>query len=1209
MAKDELEVYEESLKCFVSKEGYKEKDLGVGLKVSRVARTGQISVCSPVLDMISLKTFVKHGIRRTSMNETFAYWFPLYLEKDSKSKLLHLGRNALSFICTGTTKKFAPDQISKVFVRAISTTFVEMVSGRRWPSVLMLRNIVYFHTLLLVFVQEYPEVRADFESKIKNFIESEDARHKTNFPNIIDLLVYLMATEKYSFADVIHAYTEEQLDRQVFWLLRKFPELESVKDKVVLDNDKKIIHFRSQVIGYHLVCFYKLYLDEARKSAKDWGAFLTMMEANHSKLPDKLETKIQNELKATLAGVEDYQDYWQYVGMKKTDEETIERLKQAMVNSRKKKYHGDVDTILSIKPVMEQITELQSKKTDVLDFWEEKTGKLVGVADGVWKDRVLERWNWTKRFTQFNKTEEISPAWLAEFTDGKMNYQYCLEIEDFADPVELYNQKCAMPEFSRHQPQIQDKYPSDQFKWVDLYVKLDVEETMRCLNVRPEFKRLYEKCDKLASYLKSISLYIIETTAIKSGYYYLTAVLGKLTHAKHMNFKPCLTTIVSIKASKAMKKGFTNLLTNNSSISSLTFRDMTWQSSLEVEESMYKVFECVPDLKSLSLYNAQLLFLRQGKILSHLLTTHVHIEELIIDNSLMSSEVGKELADGLMRCKKLRSLLIPNNKHALSTSVAGIVYNLAFSPKLEYLDIKGAMSSPPATLVENLGKLLSISGSLEWLGLEDTGIYGMLKWQTFFKSLGENTILKGINLNNNYAPAGDAAVHSGLGKAIGFNARAKGALEELHLSTGIKSFDKFVSSMRISNKCYEEEYGDRVKASKMGGEDLTFHFNCRLKMLDLSDGVINAASFNVDAWKRKQCKNLPDFRYLLSNCPSLTHLNLRNSNASSNFFDLFNLLLEEKNVCNLEFLDISRSTLTKSMIPTVGSIISRLPQLRVLNMSKCKLGVAGGHLLKKPFSECSKLEYLNLFNNLLDVDGLRSISQILATNKSLKYIDFGFNRLRDEGLKNVSKFLAQNSESSLEALGLRYNFLNENSVLEFLSNLKNSKIHTLFIKKNNIPQGSLTTIKEKALAVNPRFYCDMFDKLDITREDLLNRTIWVSDIPKIDKTSTANWFEKMRECGKIMNIRHRKGTNYPNKDKDIAFGFIEFASEESVMKALMMGKKKRKIGNSKITMYRAGSATYFYSKSCAAKDSKTNYAANNSKGAVRRKIQKGGFRR
>jgi len=422
---------------------------------------------------------------------------------------------------------------------------------------------------------------------------------------------------------------------------------------------------------------------------------------------------------------------------------------------------------------------------------------------------------------------------------------------------------------------------------------------------------------------------------------------------------------------------------------------------------------------------------------------------------------------------------------------------LAFSPKLEYLDIKGAVSNPPAKLVENLGKLLSISGSLEYLGLQDTGIYKNLTWESFFKSLGENQIVKAINLNGNYMAQGDATFHVGMGRAIGFNGRVKGALEELHLSTCIKGLDRFATSMRISNKCFEEEYGDRVKASKMGGDDLTKHFNCNLKIMDMSSGIIFAGLFNVDKWKRKQVKEKPDVQYILSQCPSLTHLNLRNSCVSPNFFDLFNVLLQEKSVCNLEFLDISRNTLHKVTIPTVGAIISTLPNLKVLNMSKCKLGVAGGHLLREPFSKCAKLEYLNLFNNLLDVDGLRSISQVLAKNTSLKYIDFGFNRLRDEGLRNVSKFLGQNEKSSLEALGLRYNFLNDQSVLEFLGNLKNSKIHTLFIKKNGVSQGALPTIKEKALAANPKFYCDMFDKLDITKEDNLNRTIWVSDIPKL----------------------------------------------------------------------------------------------------------------
>jgi len=80
LAKDENDVYYDSLRCFVTKEAYNSgiTELGLGLTVSRVARTGLISICTPALDFISLKSFVKHGIRKNSLNQRFSYWFPIY---------------------------------------------------------------------------------------------------------------------------------------------------------------------------------------------------------------------------------------------------------------------------------------------------------------------------------------------------------------------------------------------------------------------------------------------------------------------------------------------------------------------------------------------------------------------------------------------------------------------------------------------------------------------------------------------------------------------------------------------------------------------------------------------------------------------------------------------------------------------------------------------------------------------------------------------------------------------------------------------------------------------------------------------------------------------------------------------------------------------------------------------------------------------------
>ena len=290
-------------------------------------------------------------------------------------------------------------------------------------------------------------------------------------------------------------------------------------------------------------------------------------------------------------------------------------------------------------------------------------------------------------------------------------------------------------------------------------------------------------------------------------------------------------------------------------------------------------------------------------------------------------------------------------------------------------------------------------------------------------------------------------------------------------------------------------------------------------------------------------------------------------------------------------LDLSGNKFSKEQTKSLGHLVERLPELKTLNLSNCNLGVAGGHLLKEPLGNCKKLEQLNLFRNLQDVDGLRSLSQILATNTTLKFIDFGFNRLKDEGLKNIAQNLAKNENSSLQILGLRYNFQSDNSVINFFGSLhKTTKLRVAFLKRNRLTQRKLKNIKETACKVNPSMYCDALEKLDYMQEDILNRTLHVGGCT--DKDQIIDFFEVRHKCGTVLNIRLRKGPKYPNKPEKQTIQFIEFASEESVMKALVIKKKSRRIRNVKLNIYRAGTSTFFYSKATQAKNSKTNYTAN-----------------
>ncbi len=76
-----------------------------------------------------------------------------------------------------------------------------------------------------------------------------------------------------------------------------------------------------------------------------------------------------------------------------------------------------------------------------------------------------------------------------------------------------------------------------------------------------DFPAFYEKlevckhCD-----VNTILITMIEINNIKSGFYYLTALLSKLTTLKYIEFTglPQLTNLLNEKAAKAIKKGFHN---------------------------------------------------------------------------------------------------------------------------------------------------------------------------------------------------------------------------------------------------------------------------------------------------------------------------------------------------------------------------------------------------------------------------------------------------------------------------------------------------------------------------------------------------------------------------------------------------------------------------------------------------------------------------
>ena len=109
-----------------------------------------------------------------------------------------------------------------------------------------------------------------------------------------------------------------------------------------------------------------------------------------------------------------------------------------------------------------------------------------------------------------------------------------------------------------------------------------------------------------------------------------------------------------------------------------------------------------------------------------------------------------------------------------------ILYNLAFSPKITYIDLSDDLLNSSDT-AEAIYKLVKISGSLETLILHNTQINNQLK-EEFFIALGENKTLTHLNLNNTTYT--NLHILQLLGKSCAMNMKKNGNLKYLSLVTG-----------------------------------------------------------------------------------------------------------------------------------------------------------------------------------------------------------------------------------------------------------------------------------------------------------------------------------------------------------------------------------------------------------------------------------------
>lgn len=303
------------------------------------------------------------------------------------------------------------------------------------------------------------------------------------------------------------------------------------------------------------------------------------------------------------------------------------------------------------------------------------------------------------------------------------------------------------------------------------------------------------------------------------------------------------------------------------------------------------------------------------KVLSNSLINIKNLEELVFDVCQLNEEKCKILADSLMRTKKLRIFEIHDN-NGLNNGLSSIIYNLAFSPNLEVLDISRTTSNISETVV-SLYKLLKISASIEVIiGSNITNLNNNLV-KEFWISLGECKSLRVLDL----AYSGDLSGKKKLlGNSIAFNAKKKGALEYVNLTScfsGAHAIVELYKGMCISEYDEESIYGDPNKAAKMIASNYKSIYYNNLKALEFKNCRNISPNFNLSHFNKLIEKTDPEFVQLMARSPNLENVSLSGCELKKSMADALVLALDPRRTAfkaTVKVLDLSKNQLGKDGI-------------------------------------------------------------------------------------------------------------------------------------------------------------------------------------------------------------------------------------------------------------------------------------------------------
>lgn len=237
------------------------------------------------------------------------------------------------------------------------------------------------------------------------------------------------------------------------------------------------------------------------------------------------------------------------------------------------------------------------------------------------------------------------------------------------------------------------------------------------LSVTADFKLMYKYMQQLGPEIPCLRVATIDKSKLKSNQYWLMALVSKMPALRILKLHmPKGGVPLNEHGYKFLQKGLTYMKENGRTLEKIHIENLLGNVSREYLYPMLKLNENLQILKFSNLTLSE----RDSKAIGKVLADFSNIRELDLTSANLNVTTTKDIADGLMRAKQLEIIKLGSNS-SMGKSVNAIIYNLAFSPKIKFIDLEG-MKGVDSDTAEALFKLLNISGSIESLNLFNSDI-------------------------------------------------------------------------------------------------------------------------------------------------------------------------------------------------------------------------------------------------------------------------------------------------------------------------------------------------------------------------------------------------------------------------------------------------------------------------------------------------------